>query len=79
MMGERRVDQSVFSKNHHGRFCDSDLLRELFETVRRRCMTEGRFVEEGFAVDASHRLTKADIGTPPVRPFSFSRSASVRR
>jgi len=48
-----------FLKNRHGLFRDSDLLRELFETVRRRCMTEGRFVGEGFAVDASHRLTKS--------------------
>jgi transposase len=34
-------DHSTFSKNRHGRFRDCDLLRELFETVVRRCMTEG--------------------------------------
>ena len=34
-------DHSTFSKNRHGRFRDSDLLRELFETVLRRCMAEG--------------------------------------
>ena len=50
-------DHSTFSKNRHGRFRDCDLLRELFETVVRRCMAEG-LVGEGFAVDAS--LIKAD-------------------
>ena len=53
-----RITRS-FLKNHHGLFCDSDLLRELFETVLRRCMAEGLFVGEGFAVDANHRLTKS--------------------
>jgi len=31
-------DHSTFSKNRHGRFRDSDLLRHLFETVVARCM-----------------------------------------
>ena len=44
-------DHSTFSKNRHGRFRDSDLLRELFETVLRRCMAEGLVGGEGFAVD----------------------------
>jgi len=30
-------DHSTFSKNRHGRFRDSDLLRRLFETVLQRC------------------------------------------
>ncbi len=51
-------DHSTFSKNRHGRFRDSDLLRELFETTVARCMTEGLVGGEGFAVDAS--LIKAD-------------------
>jgi len=51
-------DHSTFSKNRHGRFRDSDLLRQLFETVVRRCMAEGLVGGEGFAVDAS--LIKAD-------------------
>lgn len=46
-------DHSTFSKNRHGRFRDCDLLRELFETVGRRCMAEGLVGGEGFAVDAS--------------------------
>jgi len=51
-------DHSTFSKNRHGRFRESDLFRHVFETVVRRCMTEGLVGGEGFAVDAS--LIKAD-------------------
>jgi transposase len=51
-------DHSTLSKNRHGRFRDSDLLRRLFETVLRRCIDEGLVGGEGFAVDAS--LIKAD-------------------
>lgn len=46
-------DHSTFSKARHGRFRDADLLRELFETVVRRCMAEGLVGGEGFAIDAS--------------------------
>ena len=51
-------DHSTFSKNRHGRFRDSNLLRELFEATVARCMAEGMVGGEGFAVDAS--LIKAD-------------------
>src|SRR5271170_6054356 len=46
-------DHSTFSKNRHGRFRDSDLLRHLFETVVARCIAEGLVGGEAFAVDAS--------------------------
>lgn len=46
-------DHSTFSKNRHGRFRDSDLLRRLFEAILRRCIDEGLVGGEGFAVDAS--------------------------
>ena len=46
-------DHSTFSKNRHGRFRESDLLRKLFETVVARCMKEGVVGGETFAVDAS--------------------------
>ena len=46
-------DHSTFSKNRHGRFRESDLLRQVFETVVARCMAEGLVGGEGFAVDAS--------------------------
>jgi IS5 family transposase len=51
-------DHSTFSKNRHGRFRESDLLRRLFESVLRRCIDEGLVGGEGFAVDAS--LIQAD-------------------
>ena len=51
-------DHSTFSKNRHGRFRDSDLLRRLFETVLQRRIDEGLVGGEGFAVDAS--LIQAD-------------------
>src|SRR6187401_1870517 len=51
-------DHSTFSKNRHGRFRDSDLLRELFETTVRRCIEEGLVGGQNLAVDAS--LIKAD-------------------
>jgi transposase len=52
-------DHSTFSKNRHGRFRESDLLRRLFETVLQRCIDEGLVGGEGFAVDAS--LIRADV------------------
>jgi transposase len=66
-------DHSTFSKNRHGRFRECDLLRELFETVVRRCMGEGLVGGEGFAVDASlikadanrQRCVPGDEGLPP--------------
>ena len=51
-------NHSTFSKNRHGRFRDSDALRHVFESVLRRCMSEGLVEGEGFAVDAS--VVKAD-------------------
>jgi transposase len=51
-------DHSTFSKNRHGRFRESDLLRRVFETVVRRSMEEGLVGGEGFAVDGS--LIRAD-------------------
>jgi transposase len=46
-------DHSTFSVNRHGRFRDSDILREIFEAVVRACMNVGLVKGEGFAVDAS--------------------------
>jgi len=53
------TDHSTFSKNRHGRFRDSDLLRHLFETTVARCVAEGLVGGEGFAIDAS--LIRADV------------------
>jgi len=46
-------DHSTFSVNRHGRFRDSDILRQVFEAVVRACMAAGLVKGEGFAVDAS--------------------------
>jgi transposase len=61
-------DHSTFSKNRHGRFRDSDLLRRLFEATVARCMAEGLVGGEGFAVDAS--LIRADANRQTGGPGS---------
>lgn len=53
-------DHSTFSKNRHGRFRDSGLLREVFETTVRHCIVDGLVGGEGFAVDASTIEANAD-------------------
>jgi transposase len=50
---DRVPDHSTFSVNRHGRFRDSDILRQVFESVVRGCMAAGLVGGEGFAVDAS--------------------------
>ena len=56
---DRIPDHSTFSKNRHGRFRESGLLRHVFETTVARCMKEGLVGGQGFAVDAS--LISADV------------------
>ena len=46
-------DHSSFSKNRHGRFHDSDILRHLFERIVVACIDAGLVKGEGFSVDAS--------------------------
>src|SRR6201981_1512057 len=72
-------DHSTFSKNRHGRFRESDLLRRLFETVLQRCIDAGLVGGEGFAVDAS--LIQADAsdrnrgeGTAGLPPSAVGRA-----
>src|ERR1700682_3664757 len=68
-------DHSTFSKNRHGRFRDSELLRHVFEQSVRRCMEEGLVGGEGFAVDAS--LIKADANRQRGVPGSDGLDPSV--
>jgi transposase len=68
-------DHSTFSKNRHGRFRDSDLLRHVFEQSVRRCMEEGLVGGEAFAVDAS--LIKADANRQRSVPGSDGLDPSV--
>nr|NIS40587.1 transposase [Desulfuromonadales bacterium] len=51
-------DHSTFSRNRHGRFRQSDALRQVFEATVARAIAEGLVGGEGFAVDAS--LIQAD-------------------
>ena len=75
-------DHSTFSKNRHGRFRDSDLLRRLFEETVKRCMLEGLVGGDGFAVDASliraeanrQRFHAGDEGLPPALSRRLSTS-----
>jgi len=64
-------DHSTFSKNRNGRFRDSGAFRHLFESVVRRCMTEGLVGGEGFAVDAS--VIKADANRTRGIPGAVAR------
>src|SRR5437879_3463590 len=55
-------DRSTFSKNRHGRFRESDLLRRLFETVLHCCIDKGLVGDQGFAIDASLIQADATLG-----------------
>jgi IS5 family transposase len=52
-LDDKVPDHSTFSVNRQGRFRDSDIFRQVFETVVRACMDAGLVKGEGFAVDAS--------------------------
>ena len=76
-------DHSTFSKNRHGRFRQSDAFRHVFESVLRRCVSEGLVGGEGFAVDAS--VIKADAnrtrgvpGTEATAQFNGVATRAVR-
>ena len=60
-------DHSTFSKNRHGRFRESELLRHLFETTVMRCIEAGLASGQRMAVDAS--LIEADAN----KQFSVSK------
>ena len=46
-------DHSTFSKNRHGRFRDSNMLRHVFETVVAQCIDAGLASGQRYAADAS--------------------------
>lgn len=66
-------DHSTFSKNRHGRFRDSDVLRHVFERVVAACIAAGLVGGEGFAVDAS--LIEADANKQRSIPGSDWKTA----
>lgn len=57
-LNDRVPDHSTFSKNRHGRFRESELLRHLFEMTVTRCIEEGLVSGQRMAIDAS--LIEAD-------------------
>jgi transposase len=74
-------DHSTFSKNRHGRFRESDALRQLFESVVERCINEGLVGGEGFAIDAS--IIRADAnrrrGVPSTEQVEWPAPAQCSR
>jgi len=74
-------DHSTFSKNRHGRFRESDAFRHVFESVLRRCMSEGLVGGEGFAIDAS--VIKADAnrarGVPGTEVIDWNKGEGPSR
>jgi len=68
-------DHSTFSRDRHGRFRDSDILRRLFEAVVERCLREGLVGGDGFAVDAS--LIAADANKHRSLPSSEWKTADI--
>jgi len=71
---DRVPDHSTFSKNRHGRFRESDLLRKVFETVLARCIAERVVGGEAFTVDASTIKANANRqqGGPSISRPNFS-------
>ena len=54
----RVPDHSTFTKNRHGRFRDSNILRELFERIVAQCLDAGLAGTDHVVVDGTH--IKAD-------------------
>src|ERR1700730_703267 len=51
--GQDIPDHSTFSKNRHGRFRESDAVREVFEEIVRRCIAVGLVEGHNLAVDGT--------------------------
>ena len=76
-------DHTAFSKNHHRPFRESDLFRQVFDTVVRQCLTQRLVGGEGFAADAglvkaeANRRNEGDKGLDS--PTSSAGGGSERR
>ena len=75
-------DHSTFFKNRHGRFCDSDVLRYVFEAVVAQCIGAGLAIGQRYAANANiiaadasrQKLTpKADRNPEAIDPDSAPR------
>jgi transposase len=69
-------NHSTFSKNRHGRFRDSDLLRHLFEMTVARCIDGGLVSGQRFAADAS--LIEADANKQNSTPKEDWDSSAIK-
>jgi len=76
-------DHSTFSKNRHGRFRDSALLRHVFENVVAQCIDAGLASGQRYAADASiiaadanrqHSTPKADWNPEAINPDDAPRA-----
>jgi IS5 family transposase len=72
-------DHSTFSKNRHGRFRESDLLRKLFETVVARCMKEGIVGRRTRIAGAASPRSRISIRRPVALSRNICRSWTTRR
>lgn len=52
-------DHSTFTKNRHGRFRESDLMRTVFETTVEACLSAGIASPAHVAIDGSHMRASA--------------------
>ena len=76
-LNDRVPNHSTFSKNRHGRFRESELLRHLFETTVGRCIEEGLVSGQRMAIDAS--LIEADANKQYSAPKDEWDAARVDR
>lgn len=74
-LNDRVPDHSTFSKNRHGRFRESELLRHLFKTTVARCIEEGLVSGQRMAIDAS--LIEADANKQNSTPKEEWDAASI--
>jgi len=69
---------STFSKNRHGRFQESNLFKQLFEEVVRRCVEAGLVVGEHLSIDSS--FIRADASkTTRIPREQLTEVAQVKR
>ena len=69
-------DHSTFSKNRHGRFRDSDLLRQLFEATVARCMTYKGWRQRARIVSSIDRLAAGSAVSQAAEHAGFSNTAA---
>jgi transposase len=74
-LSDRVPDHSTFSKNRHGRFRESELLRHLFETTVARCIAEGLVSGQRMSIDAS--LIESDTNKQNSTPKDDWDAASI--